>query len=332
MGQQREWRTPRHVLTPEAALGVVFQKLCERAVAPTDIVGLALPHYLSTPQMVAVAEAAGKAGLALKGVVAAALALVADRAAAVLAGRTDAPESDEAVALPDWVVPLRPAAAGPGAVVVLDADEHALSGAVVAVAPDEARVLATAAWPRLGLKAWEDRLIDAVADRCVRLCRRDPRDSADAEQALFEQLDDALDRLWAGQRATLTVRTAHWYQDVVQQPDDFDAYCVGLTKLAAEGLRELMDATGLPVPPRAVWLTHAAGRLPGLCKAVHAHTAECTAVEVLPPRAAAAGGRRAAASLAGRRVAAGADRRVAAAGEERPGRDTSVRAGSVSDG
>ena len=30
--------------------------------------------------------------------------------------------------------------------------------------------------------------LDALADRCVRLCRRDPRDSADAEQALLDFL------------------------------------------------------------------------------------------------------------------------------------------------
>ncbi|WP_171471264.1 hypothetical protein [Frigoriglobus tundricola] len=80
-------------------------------------------------------------------------------------------------------------------------------------------------WPRLNVKAWKDRLLDAISDRCVRLCRRDPRDSAEAEQALFEQLDEALDRARAGQRSSLCVRTAHWFQDVVQQPEEFEAHC-----------------------------------------------------------------------------------------------------------
>ena len=55
-------------------------------------------------------------------------------------------------------------------------------------------MVGTAVWPRLAVKAWKDKLLDAVSDRCVRLCRRDPRDSAEAEQSLFEQLDDSLDR------------------------------------------------------------------------------------------------------------------------------------------
>ena len=116
--------------------------------------------------------------------------------------------------------------------------------------PVAVKLVASACWPRAGVKAWKDRLLDAVSDRCVRLCRRDPRDSADAEQALFEQLDDALERVRAGQRVSLTVRSAHWYQDVVQQPDEFDGYCAALARTSADAIRELIG--GLPVPPRAV--------------------------------------------------------------------------------
>src|SRR5262249_27329184 len=141
------------------------------------------------------------------------------------------------------------------------------------------------AWPRVSLKVWKDKLLDAVSDRCVRLCRRDPRDSADAEQALFEQLDDALDRVRAGQRVNLTVRTAHWFQDVPQQPDEIDGYCAALAKPAVEGIRDLFYGSGLPLPPRAVWLTHAVGRLPGLAKVMHQNTPEGTAVEILPASA-----------------------------------------------
>ncbi|MDB5308634.1 MAG: hypothetical protein JWO38_2836, partial [Gemmataceae bacterium] len=191
----------------------------------------------------------------------------------------DAPAPD------GWVVPMRPAAAGPGAVVMVDADEFALSAAVVVVERETARLVAAACWPRVGAKVWTDRLLDAVSDRCVRLCRRDPRDSADAEQSLFEQLDGALDRVRAGQRASLTVRTAHWYQDLILQPEEFDGYCVALARAAADAVCELIAGAGLPLPPRAVWLTHAAGRLPGLGLAVHQNTPEGTAVEVLPPAA-----------------------------------------------
>jgi hypothetical protein len=280
LGQPREWRSGRIALTPEAALELCFTKVRVPVVAECEAVGLTLPYYLTPAQVAKAVAVAGRARLPLKGTAAAPLAVVADRAVAVLEGRAAGdPPSD------DWVVPLRPAAGGPGAVVVIDVDEFALSAAVVVLERDAAKMAGSACWPRLGAKAWADRLIDAVSDRCVRLCRRDPRDSADAEQALFEQLDAALDKARAGQRVNLTVRTDHWFQDVALLPEEFDAYCSTPARSAAEGVREL--AAEHPAPPRAVWLTHAAGRLPGLVRAVNEHTFGSTTVDVLPPDAAA---------------------------------------------
>jgi hypothetical protein len=291
LAQAREWRHGRHVMEAEAALGLAFAKLRGPVAAESAAAALALPAYLTPVQVGNVVAAATRAKFPLKGTAVAALALAADRAAAVLSGNPAAPEASA----PDWVVPLRPAGGGPGAVLVVDVDEHALSAAVVEVDRDRVRAGAVGAWPRFAAKAWKDRLLDAVADRCVRLCRRDPRDSADAEQALFEQLDDALDRTRVGLRVNLTVRTDRWFQDVVQHPDDFDAHCAALARGSAEVVRDLPAQ-----PPRAVWLTHAAGRLPGLARAVHAHAPLGTAVEVLPADAAA----RAAAALVPRWLAA----------------------------
>ena len=296
IGQPREWRNGRHVLTPDAALELALAKVRGPVAAESEAAVLALPAYLAPVQVTKVVAVANRVKLPLKGTAVGALALVADRAAAVLAGKPAAPE----VAAPDWVVPIRPAAAGPGAVAVVDADEYAVSAAIVAVDRDRVRLVALGCWPRLAVKLWKDRLLDAISDRCVRLCRRDPRDSAEAEQALFEQLDDALDRTRDGQRVNFTVRTDHWYQDVVQQPEEFEAHCSGLARTAGESVRELIDNAGLALPPCAVWLTHEAGRLPGLARAVHQNTPEGTAVEVLPPDAVAL----AAAALAPRWLAA----------------------------
>ena len=284
LGQTREWHLGRHTLTADAALAVVFDKLRSPVTSVTDAAAMALPAYLAPSQVTRAVAVAGRARLPLKGTAVGALAVAADRAGTLLAGKPAALERPDA----DWVVPLRPAAAGPGTVVVIDADEFALSASAVSVEREWVRAGAVAAWPRLAVKAWKDRVLDAVADRCVRLCRRDPRDSADAEQALFEQLDDALDRARAGQRIGLTVRTAHWFQDVIQQPDEFEAHCAALARLAGDAIREFVADGGLTEPPRAVWLTHAAARLPGLARAVHANTPESTAVEVLPPGAVAA--------------------------------------------
>lgn len=86
----------------------------------------------------------------------------------------------------------------------------------------------------------------------------------------------------------------------MQQPDELEAACAALTRGAGEAVRELLGTEGLAAPPRAVWLTHAAGRLPGLARAVHQNTPDGTAVEVLPPGAVA----QAAAALVPRWLAA----------------------------
>jgi hypothetical protein len=211
------------------------------------------------------------------------LALVAVREAADFAGKPIAREELAA----DGVIRFRPTADGPGTIAVVDVDEYALSTSIVAVERDRARLVASAFWPRLSQKAWKDRSIDAIADRCVRLCRRDPRDSAEAEQGLFEQLDEAPERTRTGQRINLTVRTAHWFQDVILHPDEFDGLCSALAQEAGREIHELAAGTNLPNPPREIWLTHEASRLPGLRAAVQAGTPESTTIAVLPQRAAA---------------------------------------------
>jgi hypothetical protein len=199
LGQPRQWQSDRCSVTPESALQAAFDKLRGPVVAETDAAGLSLPAYLTANQVKAATELANRAKLPLRGTVAAPLAVAAHRAAWVLGGPADPPkDAADDEGRPDWVVPMHRPAPGPAAVVVVDADEFALTASVVAVEPSEVKSLAAAAWPRASLKAWKDRLLDALSDRCVRLCRRDPRDSADAEQALFEQLDDALDRALGG--------------------------------------------------------------------------------------------------------------------------------------
>jgi hypothetical protein len=143
------------------------------------------------------------------------------------------------------------------------------------------RLLSAAAWPKLARRLWKDRLLDALADRCVRLCRRDPRDSAEAEQRLYDQLDAALERVRYGQPVGFGVRAAHWFQDLVVPPAEFDAACAKFTKAGVAGVTELAQTCGLPEPPRAVWLTPAAGTLPGFAAGLYAQSSERTDVAVL---------------------------------------------------
>ena len=68
---------------------------------------------------------------------------------------------------------------------VADADDHAITWSVLSAGGDRVRVLTTLTQPATGVPAWLDRLLDAVSDRCIRLCRRDPRDPRPAESRGF---------------------------------------------------------------------------------------------------------------------------------------------------
>jgi len=293
LGLNRVWQAGRNRLTAEAALHLAFQKVAEPIRAEAEAVALALPTYLSPAQIKSIVEIAGHCRWPLRGTVAAPLAVVAHRLSqqsrqveSAEAGDPEHPATaDHLDGRPDWVVPLRIHEDLPGtatAIVVVDADDHALSAAVVTVSAGEIRLVGHANWPRLSAKVWKDRLLDALADRCVRLCRRDPRDSAEAEQALFEQLDDALERTRYGQSVCLTVRSSHWYQDLPQRSEDFDGYCANLAVQAGVGLQSLVSGITLEAPPRSLWLTPAAARLPGLAEELLRHSSEQAEISLLP--------------------------------------------------
>jgi hypothetical protein len=276
LGQAQEWKANRHTLTADTATALALDQL-RTACQSHDGVALALPTYLSLPQVGKLLVLADKAKLKVRGTATTPLALAAERATHYLHG-----PQEEAAETP------RPGRSfNPTTVLIVDADDHALTASVVRIAEEEVRSLGSATFPRLGIRLWRDRLLDSLADRCVRLCRRDPRDSAEAEQMLFDQIEEAIDRARTGQRVSLSVRATHWYQDLVVTPADLDAFCAPLWRSAAEELRHLVATLNEPEPPRAAWLTHDAGRLPGLAAALHQNMTERTNVRVLHPEAAA---------------------------------------------
>jgi hypothetical protein len=282
LGRPTEWKGGRHRLTAEAAIALALDRV-RVAAAGFERVYVGVPAYLTLQQTNRLCAVAGKMRFPLKGTAASALALAADRAGALLA---DTPPADDD-SKPGWVVPMHRPARPPASadVVIVDADDYALTASLVRVEPTQAKLLGSSTLPRAGAKLWREKLLDALCDRCVRVCRRDPRDSAEAEQALYEQIDDSLDRLLNAPKLSLTVRAAHWYQDLHLTPDDFAGPCAGFVRLGVDAVRDLIAATPAPEPPRAVWLTHEACRLPGLGQALYQNMAERTTVGVLRPEA-----------------------------------------------
>lgn len=279
LGQRREWKGGRHCLDASIALSLIFDKLRVSCTSFENIVA-GLPSYLTPSQVSKFCTLAAKSRFPLKGTASSSLALVADRVAALLT-----PELMEAEKREEGIVPLhRPGKLHlPADAILVDVDEHALTASLIRIEPNQVRLISTTTLPRLNVKFWKDRLLDSLSHRCVHICRRDPRDSADAEQGLYDQIDDNLDRIRFGQMVTLTVRGDHWYQDLHVQPEEWERYCTNLIRQSVEGIRELMIAGSAVEPPRAVWMTHEAGRLPGLAQALHQNMAERTSVGVLRP-------------------------------------------------
>jgi hypothetical protein len=236
MDPQKTWSAGRHRLDARQALSHVWRRLepiCRRARG----VATTLPAYVARPQAETVLQLGEQARVPVMGSVSAVLA-------AALAGYAEQA----------WI----------NAVLIIDIDEHAATLALVKAVDGLAHVLDSRAYPHLGLRAWKDRLLNALADCCVLQTRRDPRDAPLAEQALYEQLDSLLEASSQGRHLHLGIQATSWYQNLLIQPDQTAGFCAQLTRRLLGEMDALLD--GLPAEelPGSIVLTHAAGRLPGL--------------------------------------------------------------------
>ena len=99
--------------------------------------------------------------------------------------------------------------------------------------------------PRLGLRVWRERLLNAVADRCILQSRRDPRDCPEADQTLFDHLDDVLEACRQGQTVSVGLQAASWYQSVLLQPEGVCAAVAALTRLVLEQVADCSAAASV---------------------------------------------------------------------------------------
>lgn len=256
LGTPRQWQVGRAVVTPEDALTAALALVAAR-LGGAEALALVLPPTLTPGQVKSVARLAGESGLAARAVASAPLATAARH--------------------------LDPEEHAGDEVVVVDCDDYALTATRLRHDGEFVRQDSAAAFCDLSAKLWGDRLVDALADRCVRLCRRDPRDSAATEQSLYDQIHPGLERARAGLATKLTVRHDRWVQDLSATPADWDALASILASESARRLGEFARRGS----PRAVWLTHEAARLPGLLARLAAELPAAVVVSVLPAAAAA---------------------------------------------
>src|SRR5262249_46438613 len=230
LGDAQEWGVGRQRLDATRALAVVFDAL-QRRFGKTDGIAVALPAYLSEAQTSLLAKVADKARWHLLG------SLPIPLAAAIAA-------HEQLL----WS----------GLALVADLDGHALTWSAVALGDERASLLASQPATRLNRDVWLRRLLDGVANRCVRVSRRDPRESADAEQHLYDQLAGWLaDGPTAG-AIELAAQTPQWYQLLTLQVEELTAFCAPLVQQALEEMRRFLSETAAHGSVSIVLLTAAA--------------------------------------------------------------------------
>jgi hypothetical protein len=257
LGEPGRWQFGRHRLDANKATTLLLNHL-KTALPKADAVALALPDYLNAAQVKQLGDLAKKARFKIAGTVTAALA-------AAWAAQTVRP----------W----------DGLALVVDADDHALTWSAVAVGDTasgrQAQVVGRQSVFTCGLRAWRERLLDGLADHCIRQTRRDLRSSANAEQRLFNQLDGVMNAAMQGKIVSLSVEAEHWCQELVLSSDDTARCCVPLLRSALVPLRLLSREAATDQPPELLLVTPAAARLPGLLAGIRASTGVATRLALL---------------------------------------------------
>lgn len=253
LGDDRVWNGGRHRIDAASALALVCTHL-QRHFGQTEGVTVALPAYFSAAQASLFASVAGRVRLRLLGSVSSPVAIT-------LAAQEYLP----------WL----------GQAVIVDLDGYALSLSAVEVRDDRVRVSQVHLVPRLGRGVWLGRLLDGAALRCIRLSRRDPRESAEAEQALFDQLADVLDSRAGEAPAEIVLQTGQWYQHLQFSPDELSGICAPLVQRTLSEMQQFLAEVSGIASVGAVLLTGPAARLPGLAAAIEDQVVQPGAVPSL---------------------------------------------------
>jgi hypothetical protein len=281
IGRARHWSTSRGRLDAAGVLALLFGQ-AKQSFSTRSAAVLVVPPYITDQQVAQITDIAVKSGIKLIGSVSAPLALAATCSASF--GTALVLDVDDHVLT--WSVLTTD--------LVLNADGQMSNRSVQKANGSIARLLAHHPVGGASVQAWFDRLIDAVSDRCIRQCRRDPRDSGTAEQSLFEQLDALISEPQARSQITLQIRTMQWYQELSVTREDLESFAAPLVQLAIEGMRQAVNDAHAMAPvmarPDLLWITADAARLPGLLAAATQNVPESTTVQVLPPDALATAG------------------------------------------
>ncbi|HZZ80681.1 MAG TPA: hypothetical protein VFE62_19415, partial [Gemmataceae bacterium] len=254
LGSAKRW----HTLNAEGACDLIWQRLQSPASSARAVV-LTLPAYLQNAQADALRKLGEKSRLPMLGSISTLLA-------AALAGH----------ALHYWQ----------RSVLVIDADDHAMSLGWVKGLADRAHLIEARSFTQLGVRAWKERQIDALSDRFIREHRRDPRDVPSAEQSIFDQLDALALAALTRRPMQVGVNGTQWFKHLLVRPEHTIHHCRALAQQAAQEAAQLLTCWPKTEMPPAILVTHQASRLPGFIDALRpllAEPASSTSETILPP-------------------------------------------------
>ena len=250
LGENREW-TGRCRVDATLALSAAFDHVGARA-GKHNAAAIAVPGYLLDDQRDLLQRTAEKSRLKVFGTIDTALA------SALTAHSQQAWE---------------------GIALLADVDDHALTWSAVSVAEGAAETVHYEPHVSLGSRLWRERLLESLANACVLRSRRDPRDSAEAEQALFDQLEGLMQAARENRPAEVSL-TSPWTLTLIVNALDTVNACRGLVGHTLSVFQHVVRAVE-PEPIQTVLLTASAARLPGLVAAVE-FAATSLAPETVP--------------------------------------------------
>jgi len=257
LGEQCVWQLGGKQLQPDAAMALSLAKLQPLLMGSRGLV-LAVPPYLSREQVALLVRLCQQAGLPAMGAVSRSLA-------AALSCYADHPSHQVGL--------------------VVDVDDHAFTCTIVRPTETEMICQGKRSVTALGLRVWKEKLLSRVADLCIRVCRRDPRQSPEADQSVFDQIDNVLEGCSQNRSVPVRVQATDWYQTLSVHPAEAAAACGVLAAQAAEVVKSALAWAEQQMSSPMLWLTAGAARLPALAAAIYARCSNRMSLAVLPASA-----------------------------------------------
>lgn len=241
LGEHCEWQGGGHRLNASDAYRSILKSVRQKLNSVKGLV-LALPSYFSRDQVSLAVTLTQDVGLPVLGTVSRGLA-------AALATYSDHP----------WH----------GVGVVVDIDDHALTCTVLRPSETEMVCQGKRIVTALGLRIWREKLLGRLAELCIRICRRDPRHSPEADQAVYDQLDAVLDGCSQNRAVPVKVQATEWFQALTLQPAEAAGACALLANQTAQEIQAALTWAEQQMTNPSLWFTAGAARLPGLAAAVY---------------------------------------------------------------